>query len=36
MGEEFGIIEIREELTSKDLMYFKYAPIASGNVEESF
>jgi hypothetical protein len=29
MGEEFSITEIRGELTSIDLVYFKYAPIAS-------
>jgi hypothetical protein len=34
--EVFSITEIKEELTSSDLVYFKYAPIASVDVERSF
>jgi hypothetical protein len=34
--EVFSITEIKEELTSSDLVYFKYAPIASVDVEISF
>jgi hypothetical protein len=36
MGEEFSINEIKEELTSSDLAYFKYAPIASVDVKSNF
>jgi hypothetical protein len=34
MGKEFFIIiEIREELTSSDLVHFKYAPIVSVDIK---
>lgn len=36
MGEDFSTTDIEEELTSSDLVHFKYAPIASVDVERSF
>lgn len=35
-GEDFSMTDIEEELTSSDIVCFKYAPIASVDVERSF